>query len=99
MFGNRQFLGTDPVVQRARLAPGASEKDICVRFALTVLIVVLLSAAADARYLLDAKGRWVECGADDRVCQTVPPRGTIPSPPLLTVGRPQPAPPPQDRMK
>jgi hypothetical protein len=36
-------------------------KGIRVRFALIMLILGLLSAAAEARYMLEAKGRWVKC--------------------------------------
>jgi hypothetical protein len=61
---------------------------------LAALILVLLSAAAEARYMLDAKGRWVKCAPDDGGCQTVPPPSPIPAP---TVGQPQPAPPPHER--
>ncbi len=68
------------------------------KFALTVLILVLFSEAAEARYLLDAQGRWVKCAADDRVCQIVPP-STVSSQQGPTVIHPQPAPPPHERMK
>lgn len=68
-------------------------------FALTMLILLLLSAVAEARYMLDANGRWVKCGLYDAGCRTVAPLGTVPSPPVSRVGQPQPAPPPQDRMK
>ena len=81
------------------LAAGASEKDIPVKFALTMLILVLLCAAAQAQYTLDAKGKWVKCGADDRACQIVPPSGTMPSQRVPLVIHPQPAPPPHERMK
>jgi hypothetical protein len=70
-----------------------------VKFALTVLILVLFSEAAEARYLLDAQGRWVKCAADDRICQIVPPPSTVPSQQGPTVIHPQPAPPPHERMK
>ncbi len=64
-----------------------------------MLILVLLSAAAEARYLLDAQGKWVKCGADDKVCQTVSPPSTTPLQPVPLVIHPQPAPPPHERLK
>ncbi len=70
-----------------------------VRFALTVLILVLLSGAAEARYMLDDDGKWVKCLADDRGCQTVLPPSILVSEPMPLVIRPQPAPPPHERMK
>ena len=69
------------------------------KFALTLLIPGLLSAAAQARYLLDAQGRWVKCGADETACQIVRPPSTMPLQPAPLVMHPQPAPPPHERMK
>jgi hypothetical protein len=52
-----------------------------VRFALIMLILLLLSAAAEARYMLDTRGQWVKC-VPDGSCETVPLPGTIPFPPV-----------------
>ena len=59
------------------------------------VILVLLSAAGEARYLLDAQGRWVKCGADERVCQMLQPPSTTPLQPVPSVPsviHPKPAP-------
>ncbi len=54
MFGNGQSHQI-AVVRRRPDAAGASAKDMHVRFG--PLIVLLLSAAAEARYTLDVEGR------------------------------------------